>query len=245
VSRPTRVCLTHKISQTRLQILLDRYRTDILKCKNYVMESCVREPGAGSIAVFGPLCRAAWAERDGPAAAHRSSEAPPATGSGNRSPTDPADATTSRCGGVEDGLRDRPIPHSRRARPLRGCPRPDGAAYKSRTAFLAGRRMGSRGRPPASFAGRARAANPRRAQTRTRNPGAGHLRPSRPTVGSSPGCRPLFRHRRRRGQKKRKRGTRCSVRHKAGVRCRSHRHGGNDYNAATPTQPCLEPDRQP
>jgi hypothetical protein len=68
--------------------------------------------------------------------------------------------------------------------------------------LVAGRRMGSRGRPPASFAGRATAANQARATGRV-TPGTGHLRPFRPTVGSSPGRRPLCRRRRRRGQRNR------------------------------------------
>ena len=120
---------------------------------------------------FGPLCTAAWAEQDGPAASRHRSDAPLVDWfSGNRSPPVPLTRRrlVRRARVWTAGSSD---PHSRRARPLRSCPRPDGAAYKSRTESLwpgvaygqprpTSRvcRAGERKRPPQARA------------TRTRNP---------------------------------------------------------------------------
>ena len=167
---------------------------------------------------FGPPCTAAWAEQDGPVASHRSFRC--VVGDWFRqSIRQPILLTRRRVvrrgRGWTAGSSD---PHSRRARPLRGCPRPDGAAYKSRIEPFGRASYGQPGPTSRVFRGQSVSGQPRRAQQGRVTPGTGHLRPSRPTVGSSPGCLPLSRRCRRwRGQKKRKRGTRCSVRHRAGV----------------------------
>jgi hypothetical protein len=77
-------------------------------------------------------------------------------------------------------------PHSRRARPLRSCPRPDGAAYKSRNrafgpgvVWAAGADLPRRSRESVS-------GHPRRAQQGRVTPGTGHLRPFRPRSGALP-----------------------------------------------------------
>jgi hypothetical protein len=161
---------------------------------------------------FGPPCTAAWAGQDGPAASHHRFDAAPATGFRQSIATDPADATTSRPAGsrMDCGI-NRSRTAVARVR-FASCPRPDGAAYKSRNraswpvvVWAAGADLprlsrGERQRPTQARA------------TRTRNPWhrapetvSSHGRElSRLPASSATGGEDR--------EEQRKRGTRCSVR---------------------------------
>jgi hypothetical protein len=113
---------SRRLRKTQMQIPLDRNRIDILKCENYVMESCVRERAPAPLsfwpAVHGGLGRARR-PRGGASCDALPSTALASTASGLREPTRTAVACVR----------------------FSAAPRPDGAAYQiaSRLACFEGR----------------------------------------------------------------------------------------------------------
>jgi len=150
-----------------VQILLDRNRTDLLKCGNNVMESCVREPGAGSISVLGRR-----AQRPGPSRAaprRRISRCAPGDWfPAIDSPPVPSDTSRPARSRMDCGI-IRPAQPSRASASQLPTPGRRGLQV-TQPSLLAGRRMGSRGRPPAASVAGERQRPPQARATRTRNP---------------------------------------------------------------------------